>query len=66
MNTKKYFDMVIFGAGPAGTRAAFRTTQAGMKTALVESVGPQSLTVNSREGGQRLLFGKSLVARVRS
>jgi dihydrolipoamide dehydrogenase len=37
MNTENYFDMVILGGGPAGTSAAFRAVEAGMKTALVES-----------------------------
>lgn len=37
MNTEHMFDMVILGGGPAGTRAAFRAAETGMKTALVEA-----------------------------
>lgn len=37
MNTESHFDMIVIGAGPGGTRAAFEAAEAGMKTALVES-----------------------------
>ena len=37
MSTEHFFDLVILGGGPAGTRAAFRAAETGMKTALVES-----------------------------
>lgn len=37
MNTKSYFDMIVVGGGPAGTRAAFEAVKKGMKTALVEA-----------------------------
>ena len=36
MNTQAQFDMIVIGGGPAGTRAAFESAGAGMKTALVE------------------------------
>lgn len=36
MSSKPHFDLVVLGAGPGGTRAAFRAAAAGLKTALVE------------------------------
>lgn len=36
MSTESHFDMIVIGGGPAGTRAAFDSAEAGMKTALVE------------------------------
>lgn len=36
MSMESYFDMIVIGGGPAGTRAAFEAAASGMKTALVE------------------------------
>ena len=37
MTTENSFDLIILGSGPAGTRAAFRAAEAGLKVALVGS-----------------------------
>jgi dihydrolipoyl dehydrogenase len=34
------FDVTVIGAGPGGYVAAIRAAQVGLKTAIIEDVGP--------------------------
>ena len=58
------FDVAIVGAGPAGSRAAWRMAKAGARVAIFEDPSVSRIQVDEAQRAAKILRMETLVTRV--